>query len=290
MAQDDRTTRLDDAETARLDPDRLDETQVAPGGAAGSRPVAPGQTASWDAARRPAAPSGFPAASEPETEYVPLRQARPAPAQQPYVPGARPTQPAPQTPRRRGRAGVVVAVVAGIVLVALIAFQLGTCSANAHRAGAAGTSAQTTTKPTSPTTHRSASARAAAEFDYGTLVGEKLSNAYALLKHAGIDTGGSDPSIAVVTSDGKQVVNAANWTVSEASYTEATNAMLLKVDHDGEGLGIDVDSAKSQLGDLVGRVGDAVSSGQLADGLRDLAGNLADGIDGLTGSGSGTAG
>ena len=282
MPEDDKTTRLDDAETTRLGGEGLDETRVAPG------PVASNAAFSEGAASGSQAPGPVFLWNAPDatTRYAAPRQARSAPAQQPpYVPGARASRPATAGPHRRGCA--VAAVVAAVALVAFIAFQLGTCSANARRSGGVATAGGASSPAASSPASRSASAQAAAQFDYGTIVGEKLSNAYALLQHAGVDTGGSDPSISVITSDGKRVVNAANWTVTEASYEQATNAMLLKVTHDGEDLGIDVDSATSQLGDIAGGIGDAVETGRATEGLRDLAGGLSNAVDGLLGSAGG---
>lgn len=66
------------------------------------------------------------------------------------------------------------------------------------------------------------------DFDWQSLVGEKLSNAYSVMKYNGIDR--DDVAISLVTNDGTRVVAGANWTVE--SVERKGDALLFHLHHD----------------------------------------------------------
>ena len=85
----------------------------------------------------------------------------------------------------------------------------------------------------SPTTDNgdtsSPSASPASTYDWSKLKGQKLSNAYNIIKHDGIST--ADIDITVLTNDGKQVINPANWSITDISFSKP-DKVLIHAHHD----------------------------------------------------------
>lgn len=90
------------------------------------------------------------------------------------------------------------------------------------------TQAPVTTSEPADDTSQSTSINAIEDFDWESLVGEKLSNAYSIMDYNGIDH--ESMSINIVTDDGKHVVANANWTVE--SVERKGDAILFHVRHD----------------------------------------------------------
>lgn len=73
---------------------------------------------------------------------------------------------------------------------------------------------------------------AISSFDWDSLKGEKLSNAYSLLSNSGIKR--SELTVNTVTSDGKMVFNEGNWTITSVEFTKP-NTVLFHLNHDTTG-------------------------------------------------------
>lgn len=205
---------------------------------------------------------------DPRTAPSP-RNAVPSPAQQaPYIPGRDRSDGGTRVEgggavmsRRHQVPAWALPAALVVVLVIVIALVVSSCSGGSSAKKSdvkAGGNAVTLDGSGSS----ASSASPAATFDYASLVGERLSNAYALMERAGLDPRGGDPDVSVITSDGKRVVNESNWTVTEASYVAKTNTVSLSVDHEGSDLGLDLGVDLGAIGDsIVGSVGDALGIG-----------------------------
>jgi hypothetical protein len=88
------------------------------------------------------------------------------------------------------------------------------------------------------------------KYDWSKLKGEKLSNAYKLAKHDGIRT--TDLDLEIITSDGKQVLNPANWSISDISFT-SPNKLLIHANHDTKG-GSTADTLGSVINDTLSKL------------------------------------
>lgn len=76
------------------------------------------------------------------------------------------------------------------------------------------------------------SLKAAETFDWSALNGQKLSNAYQLMKYNGMNR--FDFKISIVTNDGKTVLDPSNWTVLSSQYN-GDGRLLINVKHDNTG-------------------------------------------------------
>lgn len=101
----------------------------------------------------------------------------------------------------------------------------------------------------SPTTDSgdasSPSASPVSTYDWSKLKGQKLSNAYKIINHDGIST--ADIDITVLTNDGKQVINPANWSITDISFSKP-DKVLIHAHHDS------TDGNGTKSGDTIGSV------------------------------------
>lgn len=95
-------------------------------------------------------------------------------------------------------------------------------------------------------TETNSSLKAAETFDWSALNGQKLSNAYQLMKYNGMNR--FDFKISIVTNDGKSVINPSNWTVLSSQYN-GDGRLLINVKHDTTG---------NPVGDTLNGAGDTI--------------------------------
>lgn len=123
-----------------------------------------------------------------------------------------------------------------IIVVALVIFVIGISTI--HIGGSKTTSqsiqngnsaSSTPSAGASPSSSPSESSIDLSTYDWSKLKGEKLSNAYKLAKHDGVEI--TDVDLEIITSDGKQVINPANWSITDISFT-APNKLLIHANHD----------------------------------------------------------
>lgn len=101
----------------------------------------------------------------------------------------------------------------------------------------------------SPTTDdgdtSSPSASLISTYDWSQLKGQKLSNAYKIIHHDGISI--TDINITILTNDGKQVINPANWSITDISFSKP-DKVLIHAHHDSTG------GNETKSGDTIGSV------------------------------------
>lgn len=119
------------------------------------------------------------------------------------------------------------------------------------------------------TTDNVSSEQAAETFDWSSLNGQKLSNAYQLMKYNGISR--YDLKISLITNDGKYVLNDSNWTVLSAQYN-GNGRLLINVKHDDSS-----NPVSKTIGDAGNTVKDKVndfSPSNLGNTLNNTLGDL----------------
>lgn len=67
-------------------------------------------------------------------------------------------------------------------------------------------------------------------FDWGSLTGERLSNAYQILEHAGLKRG-SNLNVNTVTDDGKYAIIPSNWIITSIEHEQGTESVLIHLKH-----------------------------------------------------------
>lgn len=67
-------------------------------------------------------------------------------------------------------------------------------------------------------------------FDWDSLTGERLSNAYQILEHAGLKRG-SNLNVNTVTDDGKYVIMPSNWIITSIEHEQGTESVLIHLKH-----------------------------------------------------------
>lgn len=71
-------------------------------------------------------------------------------------------------------------------------------------------------------------------FDWGSLTGERLSNAYQILEHVGLKRG-SNLNVNTVTDDGKYVIMPSNWIITSIEHEQGTESVLIHLKHAQDG-------------------------------------------------------
>lgn len=68
----------------------------------------------------------------------------------------------------------------------------------------------------------------ARQYDWGKLKGQRVSNAYKIASADGVDV--TEITTTLLTDDGKQMVNPANWTISDISFHD--DALTINLHHE----------------------------------------------------------
>ena len=166
-------------------------------------------------------------------------------------------QPRDAAPQPRHYAGFVV--IGAVLVVAAVIFTV-FYALNALSSTPTASVSQTSASP-SPSVS-SAAPDPSVNYDWDSLKGKKLSNAYALLDNAGIDI--SALNVSTVSNDGKTVLNRSRWTITDVSFTKP-DKVLFTLHHDTDATDDTVDKGL-----------DALKSGAatVKDKATDLAANL----------------
>lgn len=128
---------------------------------------------------------------------------------------------------RRFRIVVAIAIVALIVV-------LGCAVRSWAKKGSVGATAPAVALSQGPTESPTPTEDAKLDdFDWDSLEGMKLSNAYATLEYNGIDR--SDLAVSYFTDDGQTVVSDANWTVTKVERNG--NKVMFHLTHDSNSIG-----------------------------------------------------
>ncbi|MDD6373958.1 MAG: hypothetical protein PUF97_05740 [Bifidobacteriaceae bacterium] len=130
----------------------------------------------------------------------------------------------------RGRRFRIVVAIAIVVLIVV----LGCAVRSWAKKGSEGATAPAVALSQGPTESPTPTEDAKLDdFDWDSLEGMKLSNAYATLEYNGIDR--SDLAVSYFTDDGQTVVSDANWTVTKVERNG--NKVMFHLTHDSNSIG-----------------------------------------------------